>query len=94
MVKIRLTLGGSKKRAFYHIVATDQRNKRDGRSLERLGYYNPIAGANENETRAAEKTRDPQNQALMSPRGPERGVRFVARPPANWLAFCTRKRDR
>ena len=47
MVKIRLTRGGAKKRPFYHIVATDQRNKRDGRSLERLGYFNPIAGANE-----------------------------------------------
>lgn len=47
MVKIRLSRGGAKKRPFYHIVATDQRNKRDGRSLERLGYFNPIAGANE-----------------------------------------------
>ncbi|MCB1560995.1 MAG: 30S ribosomal protein S16 [Xanthomonadales bacterium] len=43
MVKIRLTRGGAKKRPFYHIVVTDQRNKRDGRSLERLGYFNPIA---------------------------------------------------
>lgn len=47
MVKIRLTRGGAKKRPFYHIVVTDSRNKRDGRSLERLGYYNPIAGASE-----------------------------------------------
>jgi small subunit ribosomal protein S16 len=47
MVKIRLSRGGAKKRPFYHIVATDQRNKRDGRSLERLGYFNPIARANE-----------------------------------------------
>ena len=36
MVKIRLTRGGAKKRPFYHIVATDHRSKRDGRSLERL----------------------------------------------------------
>ena len=43
MVKIRLTRGGAKKRPFYHIVATDHRNKRDGRSLERLGFYNPVA---------------------------------------------------
>ena len=43
MVKIRLTRGGAKKRPFYHIIVTDQRNKRDGRSLERLGYFNPIA---------------------------------------------------
>jgi small subunit ribosomal protein S16 len=47
MVKIRLSRGGAKKRPCYHIVATDQRNKRDGRSLERLGYFNPIANANE-----------------------------------------------
>ncbi len=43
MVKIRLTRGGAKKRPFYHIIATDHRNKRDGRSLERLGFYNPVA---------------------------------------------------
>ena len=47
MVKIRLTRGGAKKRPFYHIVVTDQRNKRDGRSIERLGYFNPIATGNE-----------------------------------------------
>lgn len=47
MVKIRLTRGGAKKRPFYHIVVTDQRNKRDGRSIERLGYYNPIAAGND-----------------------------------------------
>jgi small subunit ribosomal protein S16 len=43
MVKIRLTRGGAKKRPFYHIIVTDSRNKRDGRSIERLGFYNPIA---------------------------------------------------
>ncbi|MEE4186630.1 MAG: 30S ribosomal protein S16 [Gammaproteobacteria bacterium] len=43
MVTIRLTRGGAKKRPFYHIVATDQRNRRDGRYLERLGYFNPLA---------------------------------------------------
>jgi small subunit ribosomal protein S16 len=47
MVKIRLSRGGAKKRPFYHIVVTDQRNKRDGRSLERLGYFNPIAAGKE-----------------------------------------------
>jgi len=43
MVKIRLARGGAKGRPFYHIVVTDQRNKRDGRNIERLGYYNPVA---------------------------------------------------
>ncbi|GAB3682228.1 hypothetical protein GCM10028792_29640 [Salinisphaera aquimarina] len=43
MVKIRLQRGGAKKRPFYHIVVTDQRNARDGRYLERLGFFNPVA---------------------------------------------------
>ena len=47
MVKIRLTRGGAKKRPFYHIVVTDQRNKRDGRAIERLGFYNPVASGND-----------------------------------------------
>lgn len=47
MVVIRLARGGSKKRPFYHIVATDRRNRRDGRYIERLGYYNPTAKGGE-----------------------------------------------
>ncbi|MGI9289894.1 MAG: 30S ribosomal protein S16 [Gammaproteobacteria bacterium] len=43
MVSIRLSRGGAKKRPFYHIVVTDQRNRRDGRYIERLGYFNPVA---------------------------------------------------
>lgn len=43
MVKIRLSRGGAKKRPFYHIVVTDERNARDGRSIERIGFYNPVA---------------------------------------------------
>jgi len=43
MVTIRLSRGGTIKRPFYHIVATDHRNRRDGRYLERLGFFNPIA---------------------------------------------------
>ena len=45
MVVIRLTRGGSHKRPFYHIVATESRFKRDGRFIERLGFYNPIENA-------------------------------------------------
>ena len=41
MVKIRLTRGGAKKRPFYHIVVTDQRNKRDGRSHRARGFLQP-----------------------------------------------------
>ena len=47
MVKIRLSRGGSKKRPFYHIVATDSRNPRDGKYIERLGYFNPRAKGSE-----------------------------------------------
>ena len=47
MVKIRLARGGAKKRPFYHIVVTDPRNKRDGRSIERVGFYNPVAQGND-----------------------------------------------
>ena len=43
MVKIRLTRGGAKKRPFYHIIVTDSRAARDGRNIERVGYYNPVA---------------------------------------------------
>ena len=43
MVKIRLLRAGAKKRPFYRIIAIDQRRKRDGRALEFLGTYNPIA---------------------------------------------------
>ncbi len=47
MVKIRLTRGGAKKRPFYHIIVTDHRSARDGRNIERLGFYNPVAAGNE-----------------------------------------------
>ena len=47
MVKIRLARGGSKRSPFYHIVATDSRSARDGRYIERLGYYNPVAQGKE-----------------------------------------------
>ena len=47
MVTIRLTRGGAKKRPFYHIIVTDSRAARDGRNIERLGYYNPIAAGGE-----------------------------------------------
>ncbi len=43
MVSIRLSRGGVKKRPFYHIVVTDSRNRRDGRYIERLGFFNPFA---------------------------------------------------
>lgn len=49
MVKIRLARGGAKKRPFYHVVATDSRTSRDGRFIERLGFFNPVARGKETE---------------------------------------------
>lgn len=43
MVVIRMARGGSKKRPFYSLVATDSRDRRDGRFIERIGFYNPVA---------------------------------------------------
>ncbi len=47
MVKIRLSRGGAKKRPFYQIVVADERNRRDGRYIERIGFYNPVARGQE-----------------------------------------------
>lgn len=43
MVVIRLSRGGAKKRPFYHVVVADKRRSRNGRFIEQVGYYNPIA---------------------------------------------------
>lgn len=51
MVTIRLSRGGAKKRPFYHIVVSDQRNRRDGRYTERLGFFNPLATGGEERLR-------------------------------------------
>ena len=49
MVRIRLARHGSKKRPFYHITVADQRRSRDGRFIERVGYFNPVAKGNAQE---------------------------------------------
>ena len=51
MVKIRLARGGAKKRPFYHIVVADARSKRDGRRIERIGFFNPLARCQEERLR-------------------------------------------
>ena len=53
MVVIRLARGGAKKRPFYNVVVADSRSRRDGRFIERVGFYNPIATANEEGLRLA-----------------------------------------
>ena len=47
MVTIRLSRGGAKKRPHYSILVTDSRNKRDGRFVERIGFFNPMAREHE-----------------------------------------------
>ena len=51
MVSIRLSRGGAKNSPFYHIVVTDSRNSRDGRYIERIGFFNPFARGNEERLR-------------------------------------------
>jgi len=51
MVTIRLSRTGAKKRPFYHIVVTDSRSARDGRYIERVGFFNPIATGGEERLR-------------------------------------------
>jgi small subunit ribosomal protein S16 len=53
MVVIRLARGGAKKRPFYNIVVADSRERRDGRFIERVGFYNPMAAGGEEGLRVA-----------------------------------------
>ncbi len=53
MVVIRLSRGGSKNRPFFNVVVADSRNRRDGRFIERLGFYNPVAKTGGEEIRIA-----------------------------------------
>ena len=69
MVVIRLARGGAKKRPFYNVVVADSRNRRDGRFIERVGFYNPIAAEGEEALCASRTT--------ASPTGSERGAQAV-----------------
>ena len=51
MVTIRLARGGGKSRPFYNVVVTDSRSKRDGRFIEHIGFFNPMAREHETRTR-------------------------------------------
>ncbi len=51
MVIIRLARAGAKKKPFYYITVTDQRNARDGRFIERVGFFNPLAKGQEERLR-------------------------------------------
>jgi small subunit ribosomal protein S16 len=86
MVVIRLSRGGAKARPFYSIVAADKRDRRDGRFIERVGFYNPIAKGGEESIRI---TADRLNHwisvgAQMSPTV----ARLVKEHKANSTAAC------
>ena len=51
MLTIRLSRGGAKKRPFYQLTVTDSRSARDGRFIERVGFFNPIASGKEERLR-------------------------------------------
>jgi small subunit ribosomal protein S16 len=51
MVTIRLSRSGAKKRPFYHVTVSDSRNSRDGRFIERVGFFNPVARGQEERLR-------------------------------------------
>ena len=66
MVVIRLARGGAKKRPFYNLVVADSRTRRDGRFIERIGFYNPIATEKEEGLRiAADRLDDWQKQGAQ-----------------------------
>ena len=83
MVVIRLARGGAKKRPFYNLVVTDSRTRRDGRFIERIGFYNPIASEKEEGLRIAADRLSywQQNGAQLSPTV-ARLVKKVAAPVA------------
>ena len=58
MVSIRLARGGSKRRPFYHVVVSDSRSPRDGRYIERVGFFNPQARGQEEELRLDQERLD------------------------------------
>ncbi|MFT4863457.1 MAG: small subunit ribosomal protein S16 [Pseudohongiellaceae bacterium] len=51
MVTIRLSRGGAKQKPFYHINVSDSRTSRDGRFIERIGFFNPMAKGQEERLR-------------------------------------------
>ncbi|MEQ8262778.1 30S ribosomal protein S16 [Pseudohaliea sp.] len=81
MVTIRLSRSGAKKRPFYHVTVTDRRNARDGRFIERVGFYNPVARGQEERLRI-----DRERIAYWQGQGAqlsERVAKLLAEKPAD-----------
>ena len=88
MVVIRLARGGAKKRPFYNVVVADSRDRRDGRFIERVGFYNPVAAAHEEGLRISQervafwKARGAQLSDTVEMLVRRAGQKATAQPPA------------
>jgi small subunit ribosomal protein S16 len=84
MVVIRLARSGAKKRPFYNLVVTDSRNRRDGRFVERIGFYNPVAAESEEGLRVAMDRLNywQQNGAQLSPTATRLVKQYAAKQAA------------
>lgn len=84
MVVIRLARGGAKKRPFYSVVVADSRTRRDGRFVERIGFYNPVAAESEEGLRVAmdRLTYWQQNGAQMTPTAARLVKQYAAKQAA------------
>ncbi len=82
MVVIRLARGGAKKRPFYNLVVADSRNPRDGRFLERVGFYNPVAPEGNEKLRIdVERVRHWQSQGAKLSDSAQRLVKQLGGKP-------------
>lgn len=87
MVIIRLARGGAKKTPFYNVVVADSRNRRDGRFIERVGFYNPSASANAEGLRIdLERVAHWQNNGAQLSDTVARLVKFHAKGPEAAIA--------
>ena len=84
MVVIRLARGGAHKRPYFHLVATDSRSRRDGKFIERVGFFNPVAAANEEKLRVSMDRIDywRSHGAQLSPRVERLVKEFAAQKSA------------
>lgn len=85
MVTIRLARGGAKKKPFYHITVADSRRSRDGRFIERIGFFNPLAKGGEERLRLDSARIDfwKSQGAQLSPRVSRLAKDAAAEPSAD-----------
>lgn len=84
MVTIRLSRGGAKKAPFYHLTVADKRNARDGRFIERVGFFNPMARGQEERLRIdLDRIKFWQDHGAIASDRVARLIREVAEAPAS-----------